>query len=99
MRQYLAALAVVWTGASIATYVYSQQQNIPSSIALAVLPAFLLEAAFYLMPGFERVRVAFDRLASRPTRAAILAAFAVIPYLVESPRTGTFRIPEFFILL
>ena len=99
MRQFLTTLVVVWTAASIATYVYSQQQNIPSSLAIAVLPAFLIEAVFYLMPGFGEVRKAFDRLGSKSLRAALLAASAVIPYLVEAPRTGTFRLTSFVALL
>jgi len=99
MRQFLTTLVVVWTAASIATIVYSQQQNIPSWIAIAALPAFLIEAAFYLMPGFEAVRKAFDRLGGKPFRAALLAATAVIPYLVEAPRTGTFRLSSFVALL
>src|SRR5580658_2865334 len=99
MRQFLTTLVVVWTAASIATFVYSQQQNIPSWIAIAVLPAFLIEAGFYLMPGFDAVRKAFDRLGGKPLRAALLAATAVIPYLVEAPRTGTFRVSSFVALL
>ena len=99
MRQYLATLVVVWTGASIATYFYSQQQNIPASLAIAVLPAFLIEAAFYLAPGFAAVRKAFDALGSRSLRAALLVASAVLPYLVEAPRTGTFRMSSLFALL
>jgi membrane protease YdiL (CAAX protease family) len=99
MRQFLTTLVVVWTAASIATFIYSQQQNIPSSIAIAVLPAFLIEAIFYLIPGFERVRKAFDRLGGKPLRAALLTASAVIPYLVEAPRTGTFRLASFVALL
>ena len=99
MRQFLTTLVVVWTAASIATFVYSQQQNIPSSVAIAVLPAFLIEAIFYLMPGFEEVRRAFDRLGGKPLRAALLTASAVIPYLVEAPRTGTFRLVSFVALI
>jgi membrane protease YdiL (CAAX protease family) len=99
MRQFLTTLVVVWTVASIATFVYSQQQNIPSAIAIAVLPAFLMEAIFYLMPGFAEVRKAFDRLGGKPLRAALLAASGVIPYLVEAPRTGTFRLSSFVALL
>jgi membrane protease YdiL (CAAX protease family) len=99
MRQFLTTLVVVWTAASIATFVYSQQQNIPSWIAIAALPAFLIEAVFYLMPGFEALRKAFDRLGGKPLRAALLAASAVIPYLVEAPRTGTFRLSSFVALL
>ena len=90
MRQFLTTLVVVWTAACIATYLYSQQQDIPSWIALAVLPAFLAELAFYLAPGFTAVRRAFDSLGSKFTRAALLTASAVIPYLIESLATGTF---------
>jgi membrane protease YdiL (CAAX protease family) len=99
MRQFLTTLVVVWTAAAIATYIYSQQQNIPSWIAVAVLPAFLAELVFYLAAGFEAMRKAFDRLGTKPFRAALLAASAVIPYLIESPRTGTFRLASFLALL
>ncbi len=64
-----------------------------------MLPAFLIEAVFYVMPGFVEARKGFDRLGSKPLRAALLAASAVIPYLVEAPRTGTFRISSFVALL
>jgi membrane protease YdiL (CAAX protease family) len=99
MRQFLTTLVVVWTAACIATYVYSQQQNIPSWIALAALPAFLIEFAFYLAPGFPRVRKAFEQIGSRPTRAALLAASAIIPYLIESLGTGTFLLSSLLALL
>ena len=99
MRQFLTTLVVVWTAACIATYVYSLQQNIPSWIALALLPAFLVEFAFYLAPGFPAVRGAFEELGSKPLRAALLAASAVIPYLIESFGTGMFRISSLLALL
>jgi membrane protease YdiL (CAAX protease family) len=99
MRQFLTTLLVVWTAACIATYLYSQQQNIPSWIALAVLPAFLVELAFYLGIGFAAVRKAFDGLGSKLYRAALLAASAVIPYLIESLLLGTFHVSSFLLLL
>lgn len=99
MRQFLTTLVVVWTAACIATYVYSLQQNIPSWIALAVLPAFLVEFAFYLAPGFPGVRRAFEQLGSKPLRAGLLAASAVIPYLIESFGTGMFQISSLLPLL
>jgi membrane protease YdiL (CAAX protease family) len=99
MRQFLTTLIVVWMAACIATYIYSQQQNIPSWIALAVLPAFLAEFAFYLAPGFAEVRRAFERLGSKPVQAALLAASAVIPYLIESLGTGTFVLPFLLAIL
>jgi membrane protease YdiL (CAAX protease family) len=66
---------------------------------MAVLPAFLIEAVFYLMPGFVELRKAFDRLGSKPVRAALLTATAILPYLVESPKIGTFRLVWFLALL
>ncbi len=91
MRQFLTTLVVLWTAASIAAYIYSQQQNIPSWIVLAVTPAFLVEIAFYLAPGFAAVRKAFDQAGSKPLRASLLAVSAVIPYLIETPLTGAFH--------
>jgi len=99
MRQFLTTLVVIWTAACIAAYIYSQQQGIPSGIALAVTPAFLVEFVFYLAPGFEEVRAAFDRLGRKSLRAALLAISAVIPYAIEAPFTGTFTWNFFFALL
>ncbi len=99
MRQFLTTLVVLWTAASIAAYIYTQQQGIPSGIALAVTPAFLVEFVFYLAPGFEEVRAAFDRLGGKSLRAALLAISAVIPYAIEAPFTGTFTWHFFSALL
>lgn len=51
------------------------------------------------MPGFDRVRKQFDRLGSKPLRAFLLTASAVLPYLIESLRLGTFRFTSFLLLL
>ena len=99
MRQFLTTLSLVWIAACIAAYVYSQQQHISSTIALAVVPAFLAELAFYLVPGFASVRKSFDALGSKPLRAALLTASAVIPYLIESLLTRTFHLLSFAELL
>ena len=64
-----------------------------------MLPAFLVEFAFYLAPGFSAVRGAFERLGSKPVRAALLSASAVIPYLIESLGTGAFRFTSLLALL
>ncbi|HTR37984.1 MAG TPA: CPBP family intramembrane glutamic endopeptidase [Bryobacteraceae bacterium] len=96
MRQFLTTLVVLWTAGCIAAYLYSSQQHIAPAVALAVLPAFLVELAFYLVPGFPKVRAAFDALASKALRAALLSASAVIPYLIVSTLTGSFRVASFF---
>jgi len=99
MRQFLTTLVVVWMAVAIGAYLYSQQQQIELSLAFAVLPAFLVEILFYLAPGFPAVRKAFDRLGSAVLRAALLAVSAVLPYLIESLRTGSFRLTSFLALL
>ena len=99
MRQFLTTLVLVWIAACIAAYAYSQQQHISSGIALAVVPAFLVELTFYLWPGFPAARKKFDALGSKPLRAALLSASAVLPYLMETSRTGTFHLISFIELL
>jgi uncharacterized protein len=99
MRQFLTTLVVLWTAASIAAHIYTQQQNIPAGIALAVTPAFLVEFAFYLAPGFSEVRARFEKLGSKALRASLISASALIPYLIEAPLTGAFHLRFFFGLL
>ena len=99
MRQFLSTLSLVWIAACIAAYVYSHQQHISSTITLAVVPAFLAELAFYLVPGFPPVRKAFDALGSKRLRAILLAASGVVPYLIASLRTRSFHLISFFELL
>ncbi len=99
MRPFLTTVVALWVAASIAAYLYSQQQHVPHWILIAVLPAFLVEIAFYLVPGFAAVRKAFDRLGSKIFRAALLAASAVIPYLIASLGTATFHLSSFLMLL
>ena len=99
MRQFLTTLVVIWTAASIAAYFYSQEQHIPQWLLVAVLPAFLIEIAFYLVPGFAAVRKAFDGLGPKILRAALLAASALVPYLIASLGTATFAFSSFLLLL
>jgi uncharacterized protein len=99
MRQFLTTLSLVWIAACIAAYFFSHQQHISSSIALAVVPAFLVELAFYLVPGFPAVRKKFDALGPASLRAALLSVSAVLPYLMETFRTGSFSAIRFLELL
>ena len=98
MRQFLVTLLLIWAAASIAAFVYSQQQHISHTLLLALLPAFLVEIGFYLMPGFETVRKLFDALGPKALRAGLLVASAIAPYLLESWRLGTFRLESLLIL-
>ncbi|MDQ6760095.1 MAG: CPBP family intramembrane metalloprotease [Acidobacteriota bacterium] len=99
MRQFIIALALVWTAACVAAFVYSQQQNLPSRLAFILLPAFLIEIGLYLVPGFPEVRKRFDRIASKEARAVLLTLAAIVPYLVVTVRLGSFRFTSFFQLV
>lgn len=68
-------------------------------MALAVLPAFLVELAFYLVPGFAAVRKRFDAIGSKVARAGLLTISALLPYLIEALRTRTFHLDSFLELL
>jgi len=65
----------------------------------ALLPAFLIEIGFYLMPGFETARKVFDALGPKTLRAVLLVGSGIAPYLMESLRLGTFRFESFLILI
>jgi membrane protease YdiL (CAAX protease family) len=99
MRQFLVTLLLIWAAASIAAFVYSQEQHISRTILFALLPAFLLEIGFYLMPGFETARKLFDALGPKAFRAALLVASAIAPYLLESWRLASFRFESLLILI
>jgi uncharacterized protein len=99
MRQFLTTLFCVWITACIAAYFYAQQQHISLKLALAVVPAFLAELAFYLAPGFVSMRNSFDALGSKQIRAALLTASGVIPYLIAALLSRTFHLVYFAELL
>ena len=82
-KNFLLTVALVWVSACIAAYFYSQKYNIPASIVSAVLPALLLELAFYLAPGFEAPR----RWLGNPT---VLWISALAPYMIASVALGSF---------
>jgi membrane protease YdiL (CAAX protease family) len=89
MREFTWALVILWTLQCIAAAVYSQQQNIPVYIAVAVVPAFLLETGFYIAAGMRQTRERLERLS--PGRIALAATItAPIPYLIYSLSTGVF---------
>jgi len=84
------ALPLFWLACATAGYVYSLQRGIPSSVVLAALPAFLLEATLFLALGIEGWRKRLERL--RPAGvAALLVLAAVTPYCAASLAFGSFR--------
>jgi CAAX protease family protein len=84
------ALPLFWLVCATAGYVYALQRGIPSSVVLAALPAFLLEATLFLSLGVEGWRKRLEKL--RPAGvAAVLVLAAVAPYCAASLAFGSFR--------
>ena len=77
-------------GAAIAYFV-SKQQNIPTSIAFWLAAAYLLEIAFYLVPGFSWSKALVDSVEPPPVRAFLLLLSGLAPYVLYSVGTGTFH--------
>src|SRR5580658_5348273 len=84
------ALPLIWLGSATAAYVYSRQVHIPLHLALAALPAFLLEATFYYALGVESWRARLERL-SPAAVALALTLSAAAPYCAASLAFGFFR--------
>ena len=79
----------MWILLCIAAAVYSQQQDIPTSITVAVVPAFLLETAMYLAAGLQRTRGLLERLGPKRLATAMTIT-SVVPYMLYSVPTGVF---------
>jgi uncharacterized protein len=91
-------LPVLWAACAIAGLLYAHQQNIPQSTALAVLPAFLLEATFYYALAVDKVRKRIESLAPLTVACALTVA-AMAPYLAASVALGSFQSRSALILL
>jgi len=79
LRGFALALSVLWAILIVAAFLYSRDQGFPTSIVVAVVPAFLVEAALYLAAGMQATRA---RLESLPLvhLAALMTISAVLPY-------------------
>ena len=83
-------LALLWVSCAIAAFLYTRIYNIPAATALAVFPAFLLEATFFYALALETVRARLEKL-PRVGLAWGLTVAAVAPYLVASLALGSFQ--------
>src|SRR5712671_5969422 len=75
----LFAFPLLWAAGAVAAYFYAQDRGIPLTAALAVLPAFLLEASLYFTVGVERLRFRLEKLPPAGI-AVVLVIAAVAPY-------------------
>lgn len=97
-RDFVITVVVLWAAAIAAAYFYSRQEHVPAAIIQAVVPAFLLEFAFYVAPAFGAVRRTLDRLFPRAAIAVLLTLAAVLPWTIASLRLHTFGILNFALL-
>jgi len=89
---------LLWAAAIAAAYFYSQREHVPTGIVRAVLPAFLIELAFYIAPAFGAVRLWLDRAMPRPSIGIVLTLAAVLPWTVVTLRLHTFSVLNFALL-
>src|ERR1700716_2935003 len=92
LKGFLLTLGAGWILLSGAGVYFARSKGIAPAVAAPIVAAFLLEYAFYLVPGFSGLRT---WLAVRiPVRllALYLALSALAPYLLHSLATGQFRV-------
>ena len=92
-------LAAVWVAFCIAALFYAQLYNIPAGVALAVVPAFLVELAFYLGAGMEGMRRRVEALAPPAVLAGLMTVSAAAPYCIAALGTGSFQLRSLMTLL
>src|ERR1700687_5901197 len=85
----LFAFPLLWAAGAVAAYFYAHDRGIPWATALAVLPAFLLEASLYFTMGVERLRVRLERLPGAGLASSLVIA-AVAPYTLAAVALGNF---------
>jgi uncharacterized protein len=88
---FRAALLAGWIGLSASGWLYARQKNIPVWAAVPLIAAFLLEYSFYLVPGFESLRLSLRTRLPGWRLALATALSALLPYLAYSIPTGQFR--------
>src|SRR5437879_1216792 len=91
MRPFFIVLACAWAGRSVAAIFYSSRFAPSHWIMWAALPAFLLEAVFYLGSLFQETRIWLTRFRPVRVQAAVLWVSALLPYLVFSLSSRTFE--------
>jgi membrane protease YdiL (CAAX protease family) len=84
-------VAVLWVALSVAGWWYARALGIPRPAAIAALAALLVEAAFYIVPGFEAISERLRERGRDPGPACVFAASGLAPYLLYASLSGTFR--------
>jgi len=79
LRPYLLIVLGVWALGTLAAYLYAQQLGLAWGSVVGLLPAFLLEAAFYVALGRDDMRKALEKIPP-PMLAFGMWITALIPY-------------------
>jgi membrane protease YdiL (CAAX protease family) len=99
LRGFATILLLAWTLLCISAWYYSRLHDIPTRIVAAVLPAILVEAAFYLAAGMPVTRRLLEQIKSPAVIALVLTGSAVIPYLMYALSSGLFGVQSAVTLL
>jgi membrane protease YdiL (CAAX protease family) len=91
------ALALFWMAGSAVALGYASWRGIPIDLAARLLPAFLLEATFFLLLGVESARAKLERL-HPATTAILLTLSAALPYTLATLALGAFEWQAFGII-
>lgn len=70
---------------------YAGEKTIPAWVAAPLIGAFLVEYSFYLVPGFETLRIRLQQCYRPRNLALILSCTALLPYVIYSVGTGQFQ--------
>src|SRR5580658_3300982 len=97
-RKSLAGLTAGWLLLALGAFLYTRFKGIPGWAALPVAAAFLIEIPFYLLPAFASARAWLGNQ-SKSRAAWLLAASAILPWLVYAPATGEALAVNFLLLL
>ncbi|MBV9225049.1 MAG: CPBP family intramembrane metalloprotease [Acidobacteriaceae bacterium] len=100
LRPFFITIVCSYVALLIAASLYSQTHAADAYwIWTAALPAFLLEATFYLGATSEAARAAFARVGPPRFQAGLLWLSAFMPYLLFSLLSRTFVDSAFYLLL
>jgi membrane protease YdiL (CAAX protease family) len=97
-RSFVITVLVLWSVLICGGITFARLQDIPGWVVIAVLPALLVEAVFYLVPGFGAIRERLGRL-PRLGIATLLVNSALLPWLIVVTGTGRFEPKSFGTLL
>lgn len=90
LARFWIVVAAIWIVGGIAGFLYSQQQDIPTPLALAVLPAILVELTLYAAMGVTAVRARLRNW--NPWHIVlVLSCSAALPHAMYTLASGTFR--------